>query len=136
MSSFEAVASTDKATPPVGDRNVQLSTYGIAMDAGALAKGAHVFAVRNTAKETHDFVILKVLPGHTVEQALKWFGNPPVGTPAAEPIGGSTGLDTNELAFVQARFTPGSYILAFWMKTNTQPHFMLGMKKVITVSAI
>lgn len=135
MNTFEAVASTDKGTPPVSDRNVQLSTYGIAMDGGALAKGSHVIAVRNTAKETHDLVILKVLPGHTVEQALEWFGNPPVGTPTAEPIGGTTGLHTNELAYVRARFTPGTYILVCWMQTNKKPHFMLGMKKVIVVSA-
>jgi hypothetical protein len=135
MGSFEVVAAKDAGTPPVSDRNVLLSTYHIAMDGGQLTKGSHVFLVRNTAKERHDFVILKVLPGHTVAQALAWFGNPPVGSPAAVPIGGTTGLHLNEQAYVQARFTPGTYVLVCWMKTDNKLHFQLGMTKVVTVPA-
>lgn len=135
MGSFEVVPAKDTGIPPVSDRTITLSTYHIAMDGGVLEKGPHVFRVRNTTKEGHDFVILKVLPGHTVAQALKWFGNPPVGTPTAEPIGGTTGLHLNEQGYVQATFTPGTYVLVCWMETNNKPHFMLGMQKVLTVPA-
>jgi hypothetical protein len=135
MGSFEVVAARDTGVAPVSDRNILLSTYRIAMDGGTLSKGAHVFMVRNTVEQPHDFVILKVLPGHTVAQALKWFGNPPVGAPAAEPIGGTTGLHFNERGYVNARFTPGTYILVCWMQTDKKPHFQLGMQKVITVPA-
>ncbi|HSU97966.1 MAG TPA: hypothetical protein VLI40_12095 [Gemmatimonadaceae bacterium] len=135
MGSFEVIAARDTGVAPVSDRNIVLSTYHIAMDGGPLSKGPHVFMVRNSVKQTHDFVILKVLPGHTVAQALKWFGNPPVGAPAAEPIGGTTGMHLNEQGYVNARFTPGTYVLVCWMKTNNKPHFQLGMQKVITVPA-
>jgi hypothetical protein len=135
MGSFEVIAARDTGVAPVSDRNIVLSTYHIAMDGGPLSKGPHVFMVRNSVKQTHDFVILKVLPGHTVAQALKWFGNPPVGAPAAEPIGGTTGMHLNEQGYVNARFTPGTYILVCWMETNNKPHFQLGMQKVITVPA-
>jgi plastocyanin len=135
MGSFDVVASRDAGTPPASDRNILLSTYHIAMDGGTLTKGQHVFNVRNTAKEPHDLVILKVLPGHTVAQALKWFGNPPVGAPAAEPIGGTTALHLNEQGYVQAKFTPGTYVLVCWMRTDNKPHSQLGMEKVLTVPA-
>ncbi len=135
MGSFEVVAAKDTGTAPVSDRNILLSTYHIAMDGGPLSKGPHVFMVRNTVKQTHDFVILKVLPGHTVAQALKWFGNPPVGAPAAEPIGGTTGLHLDEQGYVTARFTPGTYVLVCWMQTDNKPHFQMGMEKVLTVPA-
>jgi len=135
MGSFEVVAARDTGVAPVSDRNILLSTYHIAMDGGTLSKGAHVFMVRNTVAQPHDMVILKVLPGHTVAQALKWFGNPPVGAPAAEAIGGTTALHLNERAYVNARFTPGTYVLVCWMKTDNKTHFQLGMQKVITVPA-
>lgn len=135
MGSFEVVASSDTGRPPVSDRRVVLSTYHIAMDGGPVTKGRHVFLVRNTAKERHDFVILKVLPGHTVAQALKWFGNPLVGSPAAEPIGGTTALHLNEQGYVEAQFTPGTYVAVCWMATNNKPHIQLGMEKAFTVPA-
>jgi hypothetical protein len=135
MGSFEVVAARDTGVAPVSDRNILLATYHIAMDGGTLSKGAHVFMVRNTVEQPHDMVILKVLPGHTVAQALKWFGNPPVGAPAAEPIGGTTALHLNERAYVNARFTPGTYVLVCWMQTDNKTHFQLGMQKVITVPA-
>jgi hypothetical protein len=136
MGSFQVVAARDSGAAPVADRRVLLSNYKIEMDGGPLKKGPHVFLVQNIAKETHDLVILKVLPGHTVEQTLAWFGNPPVGTPAAVPVGGTTGLNLNGKAYVQANFTPGTYVLVCWMSTATgKEHLKLGMKKVLTVSA-
>jgi len=135
MGSFEVVAARDAGVAPVSDRTVLLSTYQIAMDGGPLSKGSHVFMVRNTVKQRHDFVILKVLPGHTVAQALNWFANPPVGAPAAEPIGGTTGLHLDEQGYVRARFTPGTYVLVCWMQTGNKLHFQRGMEKVLTVPA-
>jgi hypothetical protein len=135
MGSFEVVAGKDTGTAPVSDRSILLSTYHIAMDGGTLTKGPHVFMVRNTVKQRHDFVLLRVLPGHTVAQALKWIGNPSVGAPAAEPIGGTTALHLNERGYVQARFTPGTYVLVCIMETDKKLHFQMGMQKVVTVPA-
>ena len=135
MGSFEVVAAPTAGSPPPSDRRILLSTYKIAMLGGPIDKGAHTFLIRNTAKERHDFVILRVLPGHTVDQALAWFGNPPVGSPAAEPIAGTTVLHTNEEAYLQAHFTPGTYVLVCWLATNKKYHYHLGMENVFTVPA-
>jgi hypothetical protein len=133
MGSFNVVAAADTGAPPTSDERVVLSTYGIAMG-GALPKpGMQTFLVRNAAKETHDLVILKVLPGHTVAQALKWFAKLPPGAPAAVPVGGTTGIHTGDQVFVPAHLTPGQYVLVCWMSTNNKYHFDLGMQHAFTV---
>lgn len=134
MGSFDVVAAADTGAPPASDERVVLSTYGIAMP-GALPKpGMQTFLVRNMAKETHDLVILKVLPGHTVAQALTWFAKLPPGAPAAVPVGGTTGIHTGDQVLVPAHLTPGQYVLVCWMTTNQKYHFDLGMQQAFTVS--
>lgn len=131
--SFDVVAAADPGTPPPSDKRIVLSTYGIAMP-GALPKpGMQTFLVRNTAKETHDFVILRVLPGHTVAQALVWFATLPPGEPAAVPVGGTTGIHTGDQVFVPAWLQPGQYVLVCWMTTNHKYHFEMGMQHAFTV---
>jgi len=135
MGSFDVVAASDTGAPPPSDRRVTLSTYSIAMLGAPLKPGMRTFLVRNTARETHDFVILKVLLGHTVAQALKWFATLPPGAPAAEPVGGTTGIHTGDQVLVPARLTPGQYVLVCWMTTKGKYHFDLGMQHAFTVPA-
>lgn len=133
VGSFDVVAAADTGAPPASDEHVVLSTYGIAMG-GALPKaGMQTFLVRNAAKETHDLVILKVLPGHTVAQALRWFAKLPPSAPAAVPVGGTTGIHTGDQVFVPAHLTPGQYVLVCWMSTNNRYHFELGMQHAFEV---
>jgi uncharacterized cupredoxin-like copper-binding protein len=135
MGSFNVVASADSGSHPAAYRNVALTTYGITTAGAPIARGVHTLAIRNTAKQTHDFVVLRVLPGHTVAQALAWFGNPPTGKPAAVAVGGTTGLHTDETAYITARFDPGTYVLVCWMQTDNKYHYELGMKHAFTVAA-
>jgi hypothetical protein len=135
MGSFDVVAAADTGAPPPSDQRVLLSTYKIAMPGAPPKPGMHTFLVRNTAKETHDLVILKVLPGHTVAQALTWFAKLPPGAPAAIPVGGTTGISRGDQVLVPARLTPGQYVLVCWMSTNNKYHFDLGMQKAFTVPA-
>lgn len=135
IGSFDVVAAADTGTPPPSDERVILLTYRIAMAGASPRPGMHTFLVRNTAKETHDFVILKVLPGHTVAQALTWFAKLPPGAPAAVPVGGTTGIHTGDQVLVPARLTPGQYVLVCWMQTKGKYHFNLGMQHAFTVPA-
>ena len=134
MGSFDVVAASDTGAPPASDQRVVLSTYRIAMLGAPPSPGMRTFLVRNTAKETHDLVILKVLPGHTVAQALTWFAKLPPGAPAAVPVGGTTGIHTGDQVLVPAHLTPGQYVLLCWMMTNHKYHFDLGMQQAFTVS--
>lgn len=135
MGSFDVVAASDTGAPPASDRRVMLSTYRIAMLGAPPKPGMRTFLVRNTANETHDLVILKVLPGHTVAQALTWFATLPPGAPAGAPVGGTTGIHTGDQVLVSARLTPGQYVLLCWMTTNHKYHFDLGMQQAFTVPA-
>ena len=135
MGSFEVVGAQGGASPLSYEDTVTLSTYRIAMSGVTLRPGIRTLLVRNAAKERHDVVILKVLSGHSVDDALRWFANVAVGTPAAIPVGGTTALHTGEHAFVNAKLTPGAYVLVCWLTTNNKFHFDLGMTQVFTVPA-
>jgi hypothetical protein len=135
MGSFDVVAAADTGAPPRSDERIMLSTYGIAMPGAAPKPGMRTFVVRNTAKETHDVVILKVLPGHTIAQALTWFAKLPPGAPAAVPVGGTTGIHTGDQVLVPAVLTPGQYVLVCWMTTNHKYHFNMGMQHAFIVPA-
>lgn len=135
MGSFDVVAVADTGAPPRSDERITLSTYGIAMPGASPQPGMRTFLVRNTAKETHDLVILKVLPGHSIAQALTWFTKLPSGAPAAVPVGGTTGIHTGEQVLVPADLTPGQYVLVCWMTTNHKYHFDLGMQHAFIVPA-
>ena len=135
IASFEVAAAADTGAPPPSDGRIMLRTYGIALVGGPPKPGMRTFLVRNTAKETHDVAILKVLPGRTVSQALAWFRNPGVGVPAAVSVGGTTGIHTDDRVFVRAHLTPGRYVLVCWMSTKDKYHFDLGMQQAFTVPA-
>lgn len=136
IGSFDVVAAANTGAPPAAsDERVVLSTYGIAIGDAPAKPGMQTFVVRNAAKETHDLVILKVLPGHTVAQALTWFAKLPPGAPAAVPVGGTTGIHTGDQVFVPANLTPGQYVLVCWMSTNKKYHFDLGMQHAFTVQS-
>jgi hypothetical protein len=135
MGSFDVVAASDSGAAPASDASIVLSTYNITMPGApaTLKPGARTFLVRNSAKEAHDVVVLRVLPGHTVAQALSWFAKLPPGAPAAVPVGGTTGIHTGEQVLVPARLQPGQYVLVCWMTTNGKFHFDLGMQHAFTV---
>jgi hypothetical protein len=135
IGSFDVVAAADSGAPPPSDKRIMLSTYGIAMPGAPPKPGMRTFLVQNIAKETHDLVILKVLPGHTIAQALTWFAKLPSGAPAAVPVGGTTGIHTGDQVLVPANLTPGQYVLVCWMSTNHKYHFELGMQHAFSVAA-
>ncbi|HEY5022029.1 MAG TPA: hypothetical protein VII30_06025 [Gemmatimonadaceae bacterium] len=134
MGILHVVAAADSGSPPTSSHLVTLTTYGIAVTGVTISPGRQMLGVRNDAKERHDLVVLKVLSGHSVADALAWFRNPSTGSRAATTIAGTTGLHPGEQAFVHARFTPGTYVLVCWIRTKEHKyHFDLGMNRVITV---
>ncbi|MGH9420720.1 MAG: hypothetical protein ACRD3J_12155 [Thermoanaerobaculia bacterium] len=133
MGILHVVAAADTGSPPTSRHLVTLTTYGIAVTGVPIRPGTQMLRVRNDAKEGHDLVVLKVLPGHSVADALAWFRNLPTGRRAATTIAGTTGLHPGEQAFVNMRFTAGTYVLVCWIRTNGKYHFDLGMNRVITV---
>ena len=135
LGSLHVVAAPDTGSRPSADAVVTLSDYHIGMTAGTIKRGTRTLRVRNTVDRGHDLLILKLLPGHSVAEALKWFEDPANGAPAAAAIGGVTALHKGEDAFVTAAFTPGTYVLICIMQTNGKPHFDLGMKEIVTVPA-
>jgi len=135
MGAFTVVPSRDTGLAPTSTRLAALSTYHIALSGPPIGRGVQTLRVRNDAAAGHDFVILRVLPGHSVADALRWFSNVGTARPAAVPVVGTTALHKGEQVFVTANFTPGTYVAVCWMQTNGKFHYDLGMKHVFTVPA-
>lgn len=136
MGILHVVAAADTGNRPTRSHLVTLTSYSIGISGVPITQGTQILRVRNDAKERHDLVILKLLPGHSVADALAWFRNPPTGSPAATTIAGTTGIHPGQQVFVKARFTRGTYVLVCWIRTKEDKnkyHFDLGMKRVITV---
>jgi hypothetical protein len=65
--------------------------------------------IRNEGKQRLEFAFVRVLPGHTAEEARAWRrreGKPPV----SEPWGGVAGVATDDSMLTTIRFIPGTYI--------------------------
>lgn len=135
LGSLRATAASSPAPAPASLHSITLSTYAIGMTGPQIRAGVDTLRVRNTARERHDLVVLRVAPGHTVTDALAWFTNPPTGAPTATPVVGTTALHTNEDVYLAGHFTPGTYVLVCWMYTNGKVHHQLGMKRVFTVTS-
>ncbi len=131
--SFTAVAGKDVGARPSSDESVTLTTYRVAAPA-TITRGTHTILVHDGATERHDMAILRIKPGHSVAEALKWLDHPDKNQQFAEAIGGTTAVDGGGEDFVTADFTPGDYLFLCILSTDkNKNHYDLGMKQLVTV---
>lgn len=118
---------------PVADVTVKLTDYAFEMST-PLSAGHHVVRVEDAGPQPHEFVLVKLEPGKTVDQFVQWtekFQGPPPGT----LLGGVSLLTAGEANFITLDLTPGEYGLICFVgdSKDGKPHFMHGMVKQITV---
>jgi hypothetical protein len=100
-----------------------------------ISAGVHTIRIENAARQSHEVVAMRLLPGKTAQDLLAWSASP-AGPPPAVPVTGITGIARGEVNQVTADFTPGEYVLVcFWPDvTDGKPHFAHGMIRQFTVS--
>ena len=93
-----------------------------------LRPGLRTIEVVNKGTIPHEVVLVKLMPGKSIEDFAQ-FGEHPVGEPPGQPVGGIVGLDTGHTASFSANFEPGSYgLICFFPDPVTgAPHFAKGM---------
>jgi hypothetical protein len=92
-----------------------------------LTAGPHLVRVRNAGTVGHEFRISRVLPGHTVEEAIKW--DPASGKPRLdEDYGGLTTLPAGTTLLTTLDLPPGQYLLF------CVPQFEHGMFQPLTIA--
>jgi hypothetical protein len=122
------------ASPPVADLTATLSDYTWSLSA-PLTPGTHTVKYENTAQQPHEMVFLRLEPGKTAEDAMKW-AESFQGPPPFQFAGGVTNFSPGEVGYGTLDVTPGNYLLICFYPDvkDGKPHFMHGMVKPLTVS--
>jgi hypothetical protein len=122
------------AAEPSADVTITLRDYAFDLSK-PLTAGKHVIRVESDGSQPHEVVLVKLPPGKTVEDVMKW-GEKPNGPPPAEFYGGMAGMHEGGHAYFDVDLTPGNYGLLCFLPDakDGKPHIAHGMFKQLTVS--
>lgn len=122
------------ASAPVADVRVTVNDYNFVLSK-PLTAGEHTFMVRNTAAQPHEMEVIRLAPGKTAQDALKWIQKPE-GPPPGSGVGGVSGITSAEPVYFSANLPAGNYLLICFIPDakDGKPHFMHGMMKTVKVS--
>ena len=124
IGSFDVVASADTGTSDYVDAVVTLSPRHIRIAGPELKKGVRTIRVASSNTQPQDFQLVKLRPGRSAQDALKWFVNRNTVAPAAEALGGVSEIYAGQKATMTVNFTPGDYLLFFQLDgTDKRPKF-------------
>jgi len=124
-----------KASVPAADMTVSMKDYGYDISAPITA-GRHTLLIGNHGTQPHEFELVKLDSGKTVQELLAWIPAPK-GPPPGHALGGVNALapyqHANEFT---ADFTPGHYAIICFVPDakDGKPHFMHGMIHEFTVN--
>lgn len=136
-----------RATAPNADVVIRLLDFSFAVDSPLVA-GRHTIRVENAGAEPHDLVMMKLMPGKTIEDIQLWLnperarraGKASGSAPSIETLaspgsgGGIAAIAPKMESFFEATITPGEYAL-FCMATaaDGRSHMEHGMIRQISV---
>ena len=142
--SDQVVANRDAA--PKADMTIRLMDFSFALDTPLVA-GRHTIRVENAGAEPHDLVMMKLMPGKTIEDIQSWLNPerarraklgsgpaPSIETLASPGSGGGIAAIAPKMeSFIEANITPGEYAL-FCMATapDGRSHMEHGMIRQIS----
>jgi hypothetical protein len=134
---YKALTVTPTKTPaaePKADVTMTLRDYDFAFST-PLAAGRHTLRIVNAAEQFHEALIVRLLPGKSAPDALRWLETGMQGPPPMELVGGATGLAKGRGMQFTADFAPGEYALLCFLPDakDGKPHVAHGMIKQITI---
>jgi hypothetical protein len=127
-------ASGDTVAEPAANLTVRLADFAFDMPE-TLPAGLLMVQVVNDGPETHEFNILRLEEGKTVQDVLSFLGGAG-GPPPFAPIGGMNGLDIGLTGYAEINLAPGRYVAICNIpspKAEGHAHFTLGMVREFTV---
>lgn len=123
------------AAAPDAGLTIEMADFTFDMP-DTLPAGETVIQVVNNGPEHHEWNLIKLSDGMTVDDFAQYMESPE-GPPPFAPIGGMNGLDAGAKGYVEADLTPGTYIAVCFIPSPAaqgQPHHELGMIKSFTVN--
>ena len=127
--------SADASVPmPKVDVTATLFDYGFKLSSPIQA-GTRTIRVLNGGAQHHEIELVRLPPGVSVSDFVKWLGKME-GPPPGMPLGGVSGLDVGGSQYFTADFAPGNYALICFLPDakDGKPHFTHGMIQQITVN--
>lgn len=93
-----------------------------------LRPGRRTLRVENVAAQPHEAIMVRLAPGKSVGDLLR-FAKRPEGPPPGEPVAGTSAIAPGRVNFVSADFAPGRYALLCFVPdaSDGKPHFAHGM---------
>ena len=137
LHALKVVAAKSTATVPAPDITVTLADYGFTLDK-PLTAGHHEVKVVNTGTQTHEVVLMELLPGKTMKDMGNWIERDMMkGAPPGRPIGGMSNLDNGRTGSFAVDLHPGHYGMICFVPDakDGKPHSMHGMTKEFEVAA-
>ena len=129
------IPATASAAMPVAQVEMTLSDYTFTTNV-PLTAGVQVVNVTNGAAQAHEVLVVKLEPGKTVEDVVR-FIEKPEGPPPGAPIGGTTAIrtgGTNQITLDLAAGGDYAFICFIPDAKDGKPHVMHGMSKQFKVS--
>jgi len=135
VKALRVTASSDASAPtPKVDATATLFDYGFKLSSPIQA-GTRTIRVLNGGTQHHEIELVRLPPGVSVNDFMKWLGKME-GPPPGMPLGGVSGLDVGGSQYFTADFAPGNYALICFLPDakDGKPHFAHGMIQQITVN--
>lgn len=125
--------ASDPVLEPRADVRMVLRDYAYDITPSIRA-GLRTVRVENVADQPHEVFIVKLAPGKTAQDMLRWIGTGE-GTPPGTPVSGTTLLTKGEVNFLTIDFEPGEYALLCFVPDagDGREHVSHGMVRQITI---
>jgi hypothetical protein len=131
---FTVIPATVKAASPKADVVVTLEDFAFTFSR-PLKPGKQVIEVQNHGSQSHELVLVKLVPGKTVHDVIASIEDRNA-EQAGMPVGGVTPMSVGESNWVSVDLEPGTYGLICFIpdqRGDGKPHFMHGMTKEFEV---
>ena len=126
-------AGAQKASLPDPDITMELSDYAFTLSQ-PLTAGKHTIRVTNKGPQLHEVELVKLAPGKSAQDLLKWFETEQ-GPPPGMPLGGAAPMVPGMSNNVSVDLTAGDYVVMCFLPDSKdgKEHFMHGMIQTYTV---
>ena len=134
MKSLTVQESSVTAAEPTAELTVTMKDFLFDFPE-TLPAGSRIIKVVNNGPEAHEFNLLQLKEGKTLEDVNEYLAEPN-GPPPFIPVGGMNGLSVGKAGYMEFDFEPGTYVAICNIpspQAEGHPHFTLGMIKQFSV---
>lgn len=133
VESLTVTASTAEIAEPKADVSVVLTDFAFTIPSQIKA-GKQIWKVTNRGAQLHEMPIARLMPGKTLQDALR-FLQTPEGAPPFEYRGGLQAIDSGQTGWALFDLSPGEYFALCFVPdpTSGKAHIELGMIAAFTV---